>query len=166
MEKNEELILLESTIDRPIKVVLKGLHVEANTTDIVKNLKTKGFTVSRISQMRNYKFQKPLNMFLMKIKKVVNYQNIYNIKEIGYGIVKLEPYRRKNKATICYNCTGCHHSARNCHQRPRCIKCNGAHPTRECNIKKKSSIPYASTAERKTTLQFGIQDHTEKAKNK
>lgn len=141
MEKNEELILLEATIDRPIKVVLKGLHVEANTTDIVKDLKTKGFRVSRISQMRNYKLQKTLNMFLMKIKKVGNYQNIYNIKEIGYGIVKLEPYRRKNKATICYNCTGYHHSARNCHQRPRCIKCNGAHPTRECNIKEKIEHP-------------------------
>ncbi|GBO40166.1 hypothetical protein AVEN_165096-1 [Araneus ventricosus] len=80
-------------------------------------------------------------MYLIEVKKEGNYQNIYNVKDIGYVIVKIEPYRRRNKATICFNCSGFHHSARNCHQKPRCIKCNGTHPTRECVITEKIENP-------------------------
>ncbi|GBM27759.1 hypothetical protein AVEN_25373-1 [Araneus ventricosus] len=75
MEKKEKFILLEASVDRPIKVVLKGLHAETNTTDIVEDLQSKGFTVNRISQMRNYKLQKPLDMFLIEIKKAGHFQN-------------------------------------------------------------------------------------------
>ncbi|GBM76046.1 Nucleic-acid-binding protein from transposon X-element [Araneus ventricosus] len=141
VEKKEEFILLEATKDRPLKVVLKGLQASTDTTAIIEDLRDKGFTINRISPMRNYKMQKPLDMFLIETKKVGNYQNIYNVKEIGYVVVKIEPYRKKNKATICFNCSGFHHSARNCHQKPRCIKCNGEHPTRECKITEKIENP-------------------------
>ncbi|GBO22800.1 Nucleic-acid-binding protein from transposon X-element [Araneus ventricosus] len=140
-EKKEEFILLEATKDRPLKVVLKGLQSTTDTTAIVEDLRSKGFTINRISPMRNYKMRKPLDMFLIEAKKVGNYQNIYNVKEIGYVVVKIEPYRKKNKATICFNCSGFHHSARNCHQKPRCIKCNEEHPTRECKIIEKIENP-------------------------
>ncbi|GBM87979.1 Nucleic-acid-binding protein from transposon X-element [Araneus ventricosus] len=140
-EKKEEFIRLEATKDRPLKVVLKGLQAATDTTAIVEELRHKGFTINRISPMRNYKMQKPLDMFLIEVKKVGNYQNIYNVKELGYVVVGIEPYRRKNKATICFNCSGFHHSARNCPQKPRCIKCNGEHPTRECRITEKIENP-------------------------
>ncbi|GBM92786.1 Nucleic-acid-binding protein from transposon X-element [Araneus ventricosus] len=136
-EKKEEFILLEATKDRPIKVVLKGLQAETDTADIVEDLRNKVFAINRISPMKNYKLQKSLDMFLLEVKKEGNYQNIYNVKEIGYVIVRIEQYRSKNKATICFNCSGFHHSARNCHQKHRCIKCNGEHPTRECGITEK-----------------------------
>ncbi|GBN57703.1 hypothetical protein AVEN_232435-1 [Araneus ventricosus] len=140
LTEKKEFILLEATKDRPIKVV-KGLQANTDTADILGDLRNKGFFINRISPMKNYKLQKPLYMFLLEVKKEGNYQNIYNIREIGYLRVKIEPYRRKNKATICYNCSGFHHSARNCHQKPRCIKCNGGHTTWECEITEKIENP-------------------------
>ncbi|GBN60442.1 hypothetical protein AVEN_172977-1 [Araneus ventricosus] len=102
-EKKEEFMLLEASEDRPIKVVLKGLHADTNSTDIVEDLQSKSFTVNRFSQMRNYKLQKPLDTFLIEIKKAGHFQNIFNLKELGYVKINVEPYRKKNKATICYN---------------------------------------------------------------
>ncbi|GBM40917.1 hypothetical protein AVEN_234049-1 [Araneus ventricosus] len=42
---------------------------------------------------------------------------------------------------MCYNCSDFFHSARNCKCKPRCIKCNGSHETRMCNIKTKIENP-------------------------
>ncbi|GBM96469.1 hypothetical protein AVEN_242917-1 [Araneus ventricosus] len=75
-EKKEEFILLEATKDRPIKVVLKGLQAETDRADIVEDVRNKGFSINRISPMRYYKLQKPLDMFLIEVKKEGNFQNI------------------------------------------------------------------------------------------
>ncbi|GBN94170.1 hypothetical protein AVEN_158053-1 [Araneus ventricosus] len=56
-------------------------------------------------------------------------------------MVKVEPYRKRNKAIICFNCSGFYHSARTCHMKPRCIKCNGEHATRDCIIIEKIAEP-------------------------
>ncbi|GBN11292.1 hypothetical protein AVEN_206203-1 [Araneus ventricosus] len=59
IERKEEFILLEASEDSLIKVALKGLHAETNTTYIAEDL-SKGFTDTRMSQKRNYKLKKLL----------------------------------------------------------------------------------------------------------
>ncbi|GBO46068.1 hypothetical protein AVEN_20323-1 [Araneus ventricosus] len=85
--------------------------------------------------MKNYKEKRPLPLCLIDVQKYGNYANIYNEKQLCYLKVTIVPYRQRKKATICFNCSGYFHSARNCQMRPRCIKCNGQHTTRECSIK-------------------------------
>ncbi|GBO15514.1 hypothetical protein AVEN_39212-1 [Araneus ventricosus] len=140
-EKNAEYLLNESSEERPIKIVIKNLSEDTDPQDIVEDLTSKGYGVNRITQMKNYKLKRLLPMFLVEIKKIGNFTNIYNERSICYFRAKIETYRKKAKATICYNCSGFYHAARNCHLKPKCIKCGGEHPTRECNIKEKITEP-------------------------
>ncbi|GBM49858.1 hypothetical protein AVEN_191256-1 [Araneus ventricosus] len=140
-ERKAEYLLNESYDERPIKVVIKDLSDETDPQEIVDDLTSKGYAINRITQMKNYRLKKLLPMFLVEIKKKGKYLNIYNEKSICYFRVKIETYRKKAKATICYNCSGFYHAARNCHLKPKCIKCGGEHPTRECSIKDKIAEP-------------------------
>ncbi|GBN16787.1 hypothetical protein AVEN_161959-1 [Araneus ventricosus] len=56
---------------------------------------------------------------------------------VCYLNAKIETYRKRNKATICFNCSGYFYSGRSCHMSPRCIKCNSQHATKECSIREK-----------------------------
>ncbi|GBM55487.1 hypothetical protein AVEN_27842-1 [Araneus ventricosus] len=114
-EKNAEYLLNESSEERPIKVVIKNLSEDTDPQDIVEDLTSKGYVVNRITQMKNYKLKRLLPMFLVEIKKKGNYTNIYNERSICYFRTKIETYRKKPKSTICYNCSGFFHAARNCH---------------------------------------------------
>ncbi|GBM25295.1 hypothetical protein AVEN_172099-1 [Araneus ventricosus] len=109
--------------------------------EIQQCLEEKGFKIERITQMKNFREKSLLPLFLTDVKKIGNYANIYNIKELRYYRIKVEPYRKRKKATICFNCSGFFHSARNCHMRPRCIECNGEHATRDCSITEKIIEP-------------------------
>ncbi|GBL68799.1 hypothetical protein AVEN_70036-1 [Araneus ventricosus] len=135
------MLLNESSLDRPIKIVIKQLSEDTDPQDIVEDLSSRGYVINRISQMRNYKLKKPLPMFLLEIKKTENYKNIYNERNICYFRTKIETYRRKPKAIICYNCSGFYHAARNCHLKPKYIKCGGEHATRDCITKEKLPEP-------------------------
>ncbi|GBN72027.1 hypothetical protein AVEN_135870-1 [Araneus ventricosus] len=140
-EKKAEYILNESSSYRPIKIMIKQLSEDTDPQDIVEDLSSRGYVVNRISQMRNYKLKMLLPMFLLEIKKTGNCKNIYNERNICYFRTKIETYRRKTKAMICYNCSGFYHAARNCHLKPKCIKCGGEHATRDCKIKGKLPVP-------------------------
>ncbi|GBO34607.1 hypothetical protein AVEN_148412-1 [Araneus ventricosus] len=109
--------------------------------EILQSLEEKVFKIERITQMKNCREKTLLPHYLTDIKKIGNYTNIYKLKEICYYRVKVEPYHKRKKAVICFNCSGFYHSARNCYMHPRCIKCNGEHATRGCSINEKIVEP-------------------------
>ncbi|GBN68906.1 hypothetical protein AVEN_150408-1 [Araneus ventricosus] len=146
-EKKLEFVLSETYENRPIKVVIRHLPKEMDLQEITHSLEEKGFKIERITQMKNYREKTLLPLYLVDIKKIGNLTNIYNIKDLCYYRVKVEPYRKRTKAIICLNFSGFYHSARNCHMKPRCIKCNGEHATRES--RRKLCRRPASIAERK-----------------
>ncbi|GBN39763.1 hypothetical protein AVEN_110052-1 [Araneus ventricosus] len=132
---------VEAYEDRPIKVVIRDLPISVETSEIIQSLEEKGYTIGRASQMKSYKEKALLPLYLIDVKKIGNYTNIFNEKQICCFRVKVVPYRKRKKAIICYNCSGFYHSVKNCHMHPRCIKCNGQHATRDCSIKEKIEEP-------------------------
>ncbi|GBM91364.1 Nucleic-acid-binding protein from transposon X-element [Araneus ventricosus] len=136
LKKNgKEFILSESNEDRPLKVVIKYLPVDQDKDVLKSILEENGFKILRIGQLKNYRLKTPYPYFLVDVIKTPNHLNIYNIKTINHLKVKVESYRKKNRATICFKCSGFHHSAKNCECLPKCIKCAGRHETRNCEIK-------------------------------
>ncbi|GBN91457.1 Nucleic-acid-binding protein from transposon X-element [Araneus ventricosus] len=138
---NKEFVLSEAREDRPLKIVIKWLPIDQDKEELREILESNGFKILRISQLRNFREKTLYPYFLVDVVKTENCLNIYNLKTIKHLRIKVEPYRKKNRVTICYKCSNFHHSARNCECKPRCIKCAGSHETRDCDIKNKIENP-------------------------
>ncbi|GBO32316.1 hypothetical protein AVEN_70318-1 [Araneus ventricosus] len=142
LDKSEkEYVLSEPSENRPIKIVIKNLPPDHCKERIVSELEDMKFKVIRINQLRNYRLKTFLPIFLIELAKTPNANSIFQTEKINNFNVKIEHYRKKQRATMCYNCSDFFHSARNCKCKPRCIKCNGSHETRMCNIKTKIENP-------------------------
>ncbi|GBO46444.1 hypothetical protein AVEN_265777-1 [Araneus ventricosus] len=142
LDKNEkEYVLSEPPESRPIKIVIKNLPPDHSKERIVRDLEENKFKVIRINQLRNFRLKTLLPIFLVELAKTPNANNIFQVEKINNFSVKIEHYRKKQRATMCYRCSDFFHSARNCKCKPRCIKCNGTHETRSCSIKSKIDNP-------------------------
>ncbi|GBN98344.1 hypothetical protein AVEN_131915-1 [Araneus ventricosus] len=142
LDKTEkEYVLSESPENRPIKIVIKNLPPDHSKDSIVNDLEENKYHVIRINQLRNYRLKTFLPIFLVELAKTPNANNIFQLEKINNFNVKIEHYRKKQRATMCYKCSDFFHSARNCKCKPRCIKCNGTHETRMCSIKTKIENP-------------------------
>ncbi|GBM41638.1 hypothetical protein AVEN_198387-1 [Araneus ventricosus] len=103
-EKNLEFVLSEAFEDRPLKVVIRDLPREMDKQEIQQCLEEAGFKIERITQMKNFREKCLHPLFLTDVKKIGNYANIYNFKELCYYRIKVEPYRKRKKATIHFDC--------------------------------------------------------------
>ncbi|GBM62564.1 hypothetical protein AVEN_189494-1, partial [Araneus ventricosus] len=142
LDKTEkEYVLSEPPESRPIKIVIKNLPPDHSKEHIVRDLEENKYKVIRINQLRNFRLKTLLPIFLVELAKTPNANNIFQVEKINNFSVKIEHYRKKQRATMCYRCSDFYHSARNCKCKPRCIKCNGTHETRSCSIKSKIDNP-------------------------
>ncbi|GBO18106.1 hypothetical protein AVEN_272451-1 [Araneus ventricosus] len=142
LDKNKkEYVLSEAPENRPLKAVIKGLPKDHNKELISRELEENNFKVLRISQFRNFRQKTMHPVFLVEIAKSPISNNIFKVNRLNLFTVEIQMYRKKQKATMCYNCSDFFHSARNCRCNSRCIKCNGPHETRSCSIKTKIHNP-------------------------
>ncbi|GBN41922.1 hypothetical protein AVEN_41488-1 [Araneus ventricosus] len=59
-DRNEDFMLNEASMVRPLKVVLKGLHEDTDTSITVEDLEEKGYKINRILQMKNFRLKPPV----------------------------------------------------------------------------------------------------------
>ncbi|GBM13286.1 hypothetical protein AVEN_226274-1 [Araneus ventricosus] len=140
-KSDKEYVLSEAPDARPVKIVIKNLPPDHCKEKISQELEENNFKVVRINQLRNFRLKTFHPIFLVELLKTPNVNDIYKIDRLNLFKVKIEHYRKKNRATMCFNCSEFFHSARNCRCKPRCIKCNGSHETRLCQIKTKIDNP-------------------------
>ncbi|GBL88956.1 hypothetical protein AVEN_255129-1 [Araneus ventricosus] len=81
-DKKQEYVLYEPTADRPIKAIIKGLHI--NTRTDKKELEEINYEVIRIHQFKNFKEQSLLPIFQIDVRRTPQTQNIYNIIHLCY----------------------------------------------------------------------------------
>ncbi|GBN80462.1 hypothetical protein AVEN_265951-1 [Araneus ventricosus] len=138
---NKEYVLSEAPAHRPIKIVIKNLIPDHCKESLCLELEKNNFKVERINQLRNFRLKTFHPIFLVELAKTANVNDTYKIYKINFFKVKIEQYRKKNWATMCFNCFEFFHSERNCRCKSRCIKWNGPHETRLCQIKTKIDNP-------------------------
>ncbi|GBM60805.1 hypothetical protein AVEN_68404-1 [Araneus ventricosus] len=115
LNKNEkEYVLSEAQEARPIKIVIKDLPPDYSKEIITDELTKLKFKVLRINQLRNFRLKTLLPIFLVELSKTPNVNDIYKVNKLNFCKIKIEPYRKNNRATMCYNCSEFFHSARNC----------------------------------------------------
>ncbi|GFT06637.1 nucleic-acid-binding protein from transposon X-element [Trichonephila clavipes] len=87
----------EMAHNKQLKVVLRGLPTEYNQEELMSELHTLGFKPNHISLLRNRKTNTNMPLFLVTLLRNPENKGIFNIKNIGFFRVSVEPL---NKSTL------------------------------------------------------------------
>ncbi|GFS85151.1 nucleic-acid-binding protein from transposon X-element [Trichonephila clavipes] len=82
--------------------------------------------------MTNRKTGLPMPLFLLTLPKNMINKDIFNMTELCYLKIKVEPLRPKIGPAQCFRCQGFFHSSKFCTRNPKCVKCGQPHLTRNC----------------------------------
>ncbi|GBO18446.1 putative RNA-directed DNA polymerase from transposon X-element [Araneus ventricosus] len=118
--------------EKQIKVVIRGLSKDFDTSVIISHLQNQGFAPTLCHPIRNRQSTTNFNLFLVTLPKIPKSKEIYQIEFIGRMRVTIESLRKKQSPGQCYNCQEFFHHSRLCTRNPKCIKCAGPHRSREC----------------------------------
>lgn len=110
--------------EQEINEALKELgHEPIKTTNIIKKFKDKDGKIN----------EKKFPLFLVAMKQNDNNKEIYNIKNLLYCKVTIEPPRQIKGIPQCINCQQLGHTKNFCTRGPICVKCAGKHSTASCS---------------------------------
>lgn len=117
---------------RPIRVVARNLHHTCEPTEIIKDLKDKGYKILNAFNKLQFRTKQPLDMFILSFESAENIEKIYEIKKIMNTIVKIEPMKLPKEIPQCKNCQQFNHTKNYCSKEPRCVRCAGKHLSKDC----------------------------------
>ncbi|GFV15990.1 uncharacterized protein TNCV_4240331 [Trichonephila clavipes] len=140
-DKNLEFYTIEPPINRPLKLVIKGLPVDIDPDDIKKDLISKGIKIVKSPHLKRFVSKIPLPIYMIEIERDENVNDIFQVRSCLYMQIKIDPFKKGNRITQCYNCNFFHHATSNCNMKTRCLKCGENHRTGMCVIKDKIEDP-------------------------
>ncbi|GFT64518.1 nucleic-acid-binding protein from transposon X-element [Trichonephila clavipes] len=117
--------------DREIKAVIRGMPADTPRRNNTRSL-TVGIKVNECHAMTNRKTGLPMPLFLLTLPKNMINKDIFNMTELCYLKIKVEPLRPKIGPAQCFRCQGFFHSSKFCTRNPKCVKCGQPHLTRNC----------------------------------
>lgn len=123
------------------KLVIRGLpaYFETTLADELKEIGFEGVIVTKLTTPSNK--DTPCPPFMARLPPGTDVSKFRQIKYLGNCAVDIRRYRSNTSiGTQCFRCQHFGHAARNCNLLPRCVKCTGDHPTKDC-IKKDRSTP-------------------------
>ncbi|GFW72063.1 uncharacterized protein TNCV_4789511 [Trichonephila clavipes] len=141
LDKNYEFYVTQPKVNKPLKVVLKGLPRVSLPEDIQIDLEALGYTIISCSQLISKRTKLELPFFLVTLPRNDKSTTIFDLTHLGYLQVRVEGYSI-NGVTQCYKCNNFFHTAANCFMKPCCLKCGKEHTTKECEINSRIENPY------------------------
>lgn len=126
--------------ERPVTLLLKGLHPETEVLDIKADIEAADNEL-RVIKVKNFSTPKSvkggfkLPMFLIQFQAGTKVQKITAIRGVCNQIVKWEKMEKQTYLQ-CHRCQSFGHSAGNCTLQFRCVKCAGSHEPGQCKITK------------------------------
>ncbi|GFS71969.1 nucleic-acid-binding protein from transposon X-element [Trichonephila clavipes] len=115
--------------DREIKAVIRGMPADTTPQEIIEDLLTVGIKVNECHAMTNRKTGLPRPLFLLTLPKNNINKDVFNMTELCYLRIKVEPLRPKIGPAQSFRCQGFFHSSKYCTRNP---KCGQPHLTRSC----------------------------------
>ncbi|GBM09467.1 hypothetical protein AVEN_63659-1 [Araneus ventricosus] len=112
--------------------------------EIKIELTNQKFRVDKVNQLKKYRTREPLKIYQVHLLPSENIRDIYNLKTLGYTIVKVEPYENK-QSHQCFNCQLWNHGSKGCRLNPKCVVCAGNHASKECLNKGNSDVQVKCT---------------------
>ncbi|GFU54913.1 putative RNA-directed DNA polymerase from transposon X-element [Trichonephila clavipes] len=96
---------------------------------IIEALQDLGIEVNDCRVMTN-RTGLPMPLFLLSLPRNEANRDVYNITEICFMKIIVEPLKPRNGPAQCFRCQGFFHSSRFCTRNPKCVKCGKPHLTR------------------------------------
>lgn len=103
--------------------------------EIKNEIETQGVTVNEIIPLKS-RTHSITHSYLVSVNKSCPITNVKKIENINNLKISWEKYYKINYYTQCFRCQRFGHSANNCNNEPRCVKCRGKHYYNTCTIKK------------------------------
>lgn len=133
----------ENKQERPLRVMIRGLHPTCKLEDIIDDLKQQNFQVEDVVNMikkvnnEETKEKIPLPLFMVSFSNTESADRVYNIRYILNVKVKIEAIKKNAKIIPqCKRCQGFNHTQRYCSRDPRCVSCAGKHLSSSCLVNK------------------------------
>ncbi|GFT35161.1 uncharacterized protein TNCV_352861 [Trichonephila clavipes] len=104
LDKNYQFYVTQPKVNKPLKVVLKGLPRVSLPEDIQIDLEALGYTIISCSQLISKRTKLELPFFLVTLPRNDKSTTIFDLTHLGYLQVRVEGYSR-NGVTQCYKCT-------------------------------------------------------------
>lgn len=146
--------------ERHLRVVIRGIPREITPEQIIGDLKSQNIPVIDVHRMYNHLTKKPYELVLVIIELTPAGKKVFDLRTItGLSGIKIETPRNKGIPGQCHRCQMYGHSARNCHARPRCVKCLGDHETIDCPRPKKADIANGAPLEPPACVNCGTTGH-------
>ncbi|GFV51582.1 nucleic-acid-binding protein from transposon X-element [Trichonephila clavipes] len=99
----------EMADNKQLKAVIRGLPTDYDQKEIASELKGFGFEPSHISILRNRKTNTNMPLFLVVLKKNEENKQIFQITNIGFFRVVIEPLKGSSMPPQCYRCQEFYH---------------------------------------------------------
>ncbi|GFW18319.1 nucleic-acid-binding protein from transposon X-element [Trichonephila clavipes] len=116
--------------EKDLKAVIRGMPSNTPPQEIIDDLLTYGITVNVCHAMANRKTGMPMPLFLVILPRSDINRNIFNLTDLCYLKIKVEPLRPKIGPAQCFRCHGLFHSSKFCTRNP---KCGQSHLSKNCD---------------------------------
>ncbi|GBO40428.1 RNA-directed DNA polymerase from mobile element jockey, partial [Araneus ventricosus] len=104
--------------EKQIKVVIRGLSKDFDTSVIISHLQNEGFAPTLCHPIRNRQSNTNFNLFVVTLPKIPKSKEIYQIEFIGRMRVTIESLRKKQSPGQCYNFQEFFYHSRLCTRNP------------------------------------------------
>ncbi|EFN80158.1 Nucleic-acid-binding protein from transposon X-element, partial [Harpegnathos saltator] len=118
---------------KPYKIVIRRLHPTTKTSDIEEELTKLGHEVIRVTNIvikkktNGEQSKVALPLFYVDLTTKINNKEVYNLTDMLYCKIKIEPPRIKKDIPQCKRCQGFGHTQNYCQRQAKCVKCGGSH---------------------------------------
>jgi PAX-interacting protein 1 len=166
-ENNIPARMMDLTLSKPKKFVIRGLPVWTDIDELTEELKTHDIDPIKIAFLKNRRNKQPMPLFLLTANNSPALDNLHKIKTLNHLLVTFENYRSTGVAQ-CYRCQEFGHSSLTCNLTQKCLKCSGPHRAGDCTADKKE-FKCANCGENHTANFKGCRLHPDnrmKTKNK
>lgn len=136
------------------RFVIRGLPSSISHDEIKADLEKMGHEVVGITNIYKMvtidgvKARKDFPLFYIDLKQKDNNKEVFNIKNLAYCTVKIEPPKKTRGIPQCTNCQQLGHTKSFCHRQTKCVKCAENHHSKQCK-KQPGSAPTCALCQQK-----------------
>lgn len=117
--------------ERTVRAVIRGIPSQVEAADVSAALVEANFAPIKVTRLFNRRTKAAFPLFLVELPRSSS-KDIFQLNRLMSLIVTVEKPHPPRSTNQCHRCQLFHHSQRNCHRDPRCVKCGKSHATSEC----------------------------------